>query len=80
MENVKIIQLPSSSKIRIESELSSGRELQIMMTDMKGVQVYRGNMHESPFEFDPGALPAGAYIINLTGDGKKMSHKLVRGK
>jgi len=79
MENVKIFQLPSSNRIRVEKEFQQGKDLQIMMTDIKGSQVYRGTMNESSFEFDPGTLPAGAYIINLVGDGKKMVHKMVIG-
>lgn len=80
LKDVKIIQVPFSGKIRIEAAQSAVQKLHILMTDLRGVQVYRGSMQESGFEFDPGALPAGAYIVTLTGGGKKMAQKLVVGK
>ncbi|HET6559763.1 MAG TPA: PQQ-dependent sugar dehydrogenase [Prolixibacteraceae bacterium] len=80
MESVKIIRVPSSGKIRIETGLDSRAEFQVMMSDVKGVQVYRGTMGESAFEFDPGDLPSGVYIVQLTGNGKKAAQKLVIGK
>lgn len=80
LENVKIFRLPSSGRIRIETAFEGSAEFQVMMSDVKGVQVYRGTMRDSTFEFDPGALPSGVYIVQLSGNGKKAAQKLVIGK
>lgn len=79
LEKVKIFREPSSGRIRIETGLDSGNEFQVIMSDGKGLQVYRGTMGESTFEFDPGALPSGVYIVHLLGNGKKATQKLVIG-
>jgi glucose/arabinose dehydrogenase len=76
---IKIIQFPFSNKIRIETGLNNRQEIQITLSDIKGTLLYNATTFESNYEFDTGVLPVGTYMLNISIDGKKSGHKLVRG-
>lgn len=76
---IKVIQIPNSNKIRIESMKSLTGEKQIMLLDMKGTVLFRATTREGSYEFDTGALPLGTYIVSIGAEGKKFVHKLIKG-
>lgn len=79
-EAIKVIQIPNSNKIRIESGQDFTGNKQILMTDVKGTLLFNATTKENSYEFDTGALPAGTYIINVGTEGKKFVHKLIKAK
>jgi len=76
-KEVKVIQLPGSSKIRIETSQNAGEEMKIIMADMKGTVIFTANTRDKSYEFDPGDLPAGTYVVNVGANGKKFTQKLI---
>jgi len=77
---VKIIQIPYSSNIRIETGRSDRQVIQITLCDVKGTTLFNATTQEPNYEFDPGILPAGSYLLYIGINGKKSVHKLIRGK
>ncbi len=77
LAGIKIIQVPFSSKIRIETGQTNGQEIQVTMSDIKGSLLHKANIFDSSYDFDPGSLPNGVYILNILISGKKMAHKLI---
>ncbi|MDP2890838.1 MAG: PQQ-dependent sugar dehydrogenase [Bacteroidota bacterium] len=77
LSGVKIIQIPNSNKIRIESGQNNRQEIQIALNDIKGTVLHKTTTSEASYEFDPGKLAFGTYILNIVIDGKKLTHKLI---
>jgi glucose/arabinose dehydrogenase len=77
LSGVKIIQVPSSNKIRIETGQNNRQEIQISLNDIKGTLLHKATTSGANYEFDPGKLAFGTYILNIVIDGKKLTHKLV---
>jgi glucose/arabinose dehydrogenase len=77
-EEIKVIQLPNSNKIRITSMKNLKGDKRILLSDMKGTLLFMANTREDNYEFDTGALPAGIYIVNIGVEDKKFVHKLIK--
>lgn len=77
--NIKVIQVPLSNSIRIETGRLDKGEIKITLSDIKGSLVFSGATSEPNYEFDPGALPYGTYLLNIVTDGNRMVHKLIKG-
>lgn len=75
---IKVIQVPNSTRIRIESLQGIVGEKQISLTDIKGTMLFKATSREASYEFDTGTLPAGAYIVNVGVEGKRFVHKLIK--
>jgi glucose/arabinose dehydrogenase len=75
--DLKIFRSPSSHKIRIETAYNDGREIQVELIDIKGTLLFNATTHEPNYEFNPGPLPLGTYILKLMSNGKKLTQKLV---
>lgn len=76
--NVKVIQVPFSNTIRIETGRLDLGEIQITLSDIKGSLLFRGATSEPNYEFDPGPLPFGTYLLNIGTDGNRIVHKLIK--
>lgn len=74
---IKIIQVPHSSKIRVETGLNDQPDIHLSLFDLKGIKRYQTNRQEGSFEFDPGPLPSGTYLLEIVIDGQKQVAKLV---
>lgn len=77
-EAIRVIQIPNSNKIRIESLHPFTGNKQILLTDIRGTVLFQSATREDSYEFDTGALPAGVYIVNIGSEGKKFVHKLIK--
>lgn len=77
LSGVKIIHAPFSGKIKIETGVTSPREVRFVLTDMKGSVVSTLAGFDTNFEFATGRLPKGVYILNILMDGRKKAHKLI---
>jgi glucose/arabinose dehydrogenase len=78
LSGIKIIQVPNSNKIRIETGHNNRQEIQIALNDIKGAVLYKATTSEANYEFDPGKLTFGTYLLSIGIDGKKLVHKLIR--
>lgn len=76
-DQVKVIQLPNSSKIRVETTQSIQQAVKIVMMDIKGRIIFTASTYDSSYEFDPGSLPMGTYLLNVGAQGKNFVHKLI---
>lgn len=79
LSDIKIIQVPFSNKIRIETGRNDRPEIQITMNDIMGKTLFSTTTPEAIYEFDPGNLPFGTYLLTIVIDGKKLVHKLIKG-
>ncbi len=79
LSDIKIIQVPFSNIIRLETGSNNRQEIQIILSDIKGTIIFKTITSGANYEFDPGTLPFGVYILNLIIDGKKLTHKLIIG-
>jgi glucose/arabinose dehydrogenase len=77
LPDIKVIQFPHSTRIRLESGRNDRSEIHLTLYDLKGITHYTANTREANFEFDPGNLPAGTYLLELIVNGEKQVHKLV---
>jgi glucose/arabinose dehydrogenase len=75
----KVIQIPFSSRIRIESEHENDQDMQIAVYDLKGVKRFQGNTMESSYELNTRFLPAGIYLLSVSINGNNQVQKLVLG-
>ncbi|MDP3914122.1 MAG: PQQ-dependent sugar dehydrogenase [Bacteroidota bacterium] len=78
LSGVKIIQVPNSNKIRIETGQNNRQEIQISLSDIKGTVLHQATTSGANYEFDAGKLAFGTYILNIVIDGKKMTQKLIK--
>lgn len=76
---IKIVQVPHSNKIRIETGQANPPEIQITLADILGRTIYKATTTEANYEFDSGELPFGIYLLNIGIDSKKLVHKLFKG-
>ncbi len=76
---VKIIQFPGSNKIRIETGFNQNLNMQVIMYDASGKTRFVSSEQGSDYEFDPGFLPAGTYILKLVINGESIIRKLIKG-
>jgi len=79
-KGIKIIQLPFSDKIRIETGRNDRPVIHLTLRDVRGVTLYSSITREVTYEFDLSFLPAGTYFLNIGIDGKNLVHKLIKGK
>lgn len=77
-QEIKVIQIPNSNKIRIASMKDFAGDKKIWLTDMKGTVLFQASTREDSYEFDTGTLPAGVYIVNIGAEGKKFVQKLIK--
>jgi len=80
LAGIKIIQVPFSGKIRIETGRNDGPVMRLAVYDVKGSILYKVSTREANYEFDAGFLPAGAYFLKIVIDSKYLVHKLIMGK
>jgi hypothetical protein len=74
---MKVIHVPFSGKVRIETGATSPQEVTIVLSDLKGSALKTLNGYDVNFEFATGYLPRGVYILHVLIDGQKKAHKLV---
>jgi glucose/arabinose dehydrogenase len=74
---INVLQVPHSNIIRIETGRNDRPGIHISLYDLKGTEHYQTTRQEGSFEFDPGALPTGTYLLELIIDGKKQVRKIV---
>lgn len=74
---IKIFRVPASNKIRIETAFNDGQEILLELIDTKGSLLFSTTIRQPSYEFNPGTLPAGVYIIKAITGGKKFTQKLV---
>lgn len=79
LAGIKIIQVPFSDKIRIETGRNDGPVMHLAVYDVKGSIRYNATTREANYEFDAGFLPAGTYFLKIGIDGKSMVHKMILG-
>jgi hypothetical protein len=80
LEGIKIINDPFSDNIRIETGRNDRTLILLELIDVKGAIRYSKELRESSFDIDINALRPGTYFLNIRIDGKKLAHKIVKGK
>ncbi|HAQ21566.1 MAG TPA: cadherin [Prolixibacteraceae bacterium] len=75
----KVIQIPFSDLIRIETEQIIDLDMQISVYDLKGIKRFQGNTTESSYEFNPGFLTSGIYLLSVRINRNNQVRKLVLG-
>lgn len=78
--DVKIIHVPFSQIIRLESEYNNNTVIQISVYDVNGTKHYENSIWESNFEFNPGPLSPGIYFLKVTINSKSQIQKLLLGE
>jgi len=53
--------------------------MKISLFDINGITFYKATVRESIYEFDPGILPWGTYILNIVIKDKKLVYQLIKG-
>lgn len=79
LAGIKIIQVPFSDKIRIETGRNDGPVMHLAVYDVKGSIRYNATTREANYEFDAGFLPAGTYFLKIGIDGKDVVRKMILG-
>lgn len=74
---MKVIHVPYSGKVRIETGATSPLGVKIVLSDLKGSVLKTLNGFDVNFEFATGSLPKGVYILNILMKGQKKANKLV---
>ena len=74
---IKVIQIPHSTMIRIETGRDDRPYIHLDLFDMIGKSRYQTDTREGSFEIDPGSLPSGTYLLELLIDGQKQVEKIV---
>jgi len=77
-EGIKIILIPNSNRIRIETGRTDRPGVQVTLYDIRGTKLYNSTTKESRYEFDPGFQPAGIYLLNIEIEGRRSVHKLTK--
>lgn len=77
-EQIRIIQIPSSNKIRIETNQTNHSVMHMNVFDVSGIKHYQTDTREPNMEFDFSFLHTGTYILTILIDGKNHVHKLIR--
>lgn len=75
---VKVISLPGSGKVRIETNGNVSTGMHLALFDVTGINFYNSVSKGSEFEIDISFLPKGIYFLNVVLDGKKEVHKLIK--
>lgn len=75
----KVIQIPNSELIRIETEQINNLDMQISVYDLSGKKCFQGQSKDNSYEFNSGILTSGIYILNVTINGNNQVQKLVLG-
>jgi len=75
----KVIQIPYSELIRIETEQINHLDMQISVYDLSGKKCFQGHSTENRYEFNPGILTSGIYLLNVSINGNNQVQKLVLG-
>lgn len=78
--DVKIIHVPFSQIIRLETEYNNNTVIQISVYDVNGTKHYENSTWESNVEFNPGPLSPGIYFLKVTINSKSHIQKLLLGK
>ena len=77
-DNIKIISLPGSSKVRVETGRYDGSEMHLALFDATGVSCYNSVSRASHYEIDISFLPKGVYFLNVGLNGHNRIHKLMK--
>ena len=72
-----IIQIPASHKIRVENKRNSHSTMNISLFDTKGVLHFSNSTSNNNYEFDPGYLTSGIYLLKISIEGKNLVRKLI---
>jgi len=75
-----VFQVPFSDRIRIETAATLKSDVLISIYDLSGKKCYQGRSAENSFEFDPGILTSGIYLVHVTINGNNQVQKLVLGR
>jgi glucose/arabinose dehydrogenase len=78
--DMKVILVPNSGRIRIETGLTSLHEMHLNLYNISGTIVYSDSATTVNYEFDPGNLPEGIYFLKIEIDGKSQVSKLLIGR
>jgi glucose/arabinose dehydrogenase len=76
---VIVIQYPGSTKIRVETGFNHNLPMKVTLYDLRGLVCYSSVSQAPDYEFNPGILPEGIYILKLVINGKIISQKLIIG-
>lgn len=75
-EDLKIIHVPFSQTIRIETG-NNNRMKNISIFDVNGISFYENNIRENFFEINTGKLSPGIYFVRVTMNGRSQVQKVV---
>ncbi len=78
--NLKIVHVPFSDIIRLETFGNDESEKQISVYDIRGTKKYQKNFQGLQYEFNLEFLPAGIYLLKVSLNGNSQIQKLVLGK
>lgn len=76
-DEMSIIQIPFSNKIRIETNQTNHSVMHLNVYDINGIKHFQTETREPNPELDFSFLKAGTYIFSVLIDGKKHVHKLI---
>jgi glucose/arabinose dehydrogenase len=77
LSGMKVIHVPLSGKVRIETGATKPIKVELLLSDIKGSVLKTFNVFDVNFEITTTSLPKGVYILNVLMDGQKKAHKLV---
>lgn len=80
LANLKIIQVPFSGQIKIETGQIYQQGMQISVYDITGIKRYQAETQENTHQMDLNYLPSGIYFITVKIDGKNHTSKLILEK
>jgi hypothetical protein len=73
------VQVSFSERIRIETEQINNLDMQISVYDLSGKKCFQGQSTDNRYEFNPGILTSGIYLLKVTINGNNQVQKLVLG-
>jgi glucose/arabinose dehydrogenase len=79
LNDVRIITLPFSHNIRIESAKAYPGGLQLAVVDLKGIVLYKTTISGLTSEIGLDFLPAGMYFVRVSSGNKFLVRKIVTG-
>jgi len=77
--DIKIIQSPSSNKIRIEINHAFPVETRLSICNIWGIILFQAVTYDNYYEIDLNNVPAGMYLLMVRTGGKDAVHKILVG-
>ena len=75
---LRVIQNPSSDKIKIETGRTAISRIEIRICDLRGSTLFSCETTASEYEFRLPDLSAGIYLLVISVDGKRFTEKITR--